>query len=371
MARRARSAIKSTPLSDQLPIYFANPSVSHGLRLHAAGERWAALLKQRDRLVADVRKKRAAVETALTQEHSARQALMAQMAPIMLKFEELRGEVAALLNELLAPGRLSARAQKQVTQVRDSLVDQGLIPPRDGADRPFEQQPGDFPFDDPEESDANFEGSPSSRNPRNGTQERVAPAPQHGQKPGRESLRALFRRLVLAVHPDRAQEQGERERRTEAMKEATRAYEDGDLARLLELEKAWQLGMSAPSNANEQGQRCAELEQTLRELRRQLRELRSELRTVRERMREDMLGGPLDELTASAAEELEDFVRIRDFVRDFRDGKITLKQFAKGPGLLDEDAAMLDIDQLIGEFIEEQRRSAPRPRSRAKAKRRR
>jgi hypothetical protein len=367
MARRARSAIKSTPLPPQPSLDFAKASASPGLRLHAAGERWAALLKQRDRLIADVRKKRAAVEAALTQEQTARQAMVAQMAPIMGQFEELRSEVAAMLNELLVPGRLSARARKQVTEVRDSLVDQGLIPPPDGADWPFEQAP----FDYPEDSEADFEGSASPRDPRNGSQERVAPAPQHGQKPGRESLRTLFRRLVLAVHPDRAQEQGERERRTEAMKEATRAYEDGDLGRLLELEKAWQLGMSAPTNASEQGQRCAELEQTLRELRRQLRELRSELRSVRERMREDMLGGPLEQLTASAEEELKDFERIRDFVRDFRDGKITLKQFIQGPGFFDDDGGMIDIDQLIGEFLEEQRRSAQRQRPRAKGKRRR
>jgi len=61
-------------------------------------------------------------------------------------------------------------------------------------------------------------------------------------------MRDLFRRLATAIHPDKAQDADSQEERTEAMKEVTRAYRDGDLASLIELEKVWLAG-ACPTRA--------------------------------------------------------------------------------------------------------------------------
>lgn len=341
MARRRRVDSASLPLFESAPVT--------GLRLHAVGERLGALLKQREQLLAEVKRKQVELEAVNAQAATAAQEAAAQMAPIISRFEGLRAEIAAVFDELLAPGRLAARARKKVAEVRRSLIAQGLVSPG-AADLADGEGVRGSEFDDGAAFEAgDFDAPPFSEGRRH--EARVAPAPQHGQVPGRDSLRALFKRLALAVHPDRAQHESDRERRTEAMKEATRAYEDGDLARLVELEKAWQNGAQAPASADEDARRCAELEQTLRELNRQSRALTAELRDLRRQLREDLLDEPVEHVIAGAEGELNDLERIRDFARDFRDGKITLAKFLEGPE--PEHDPLIELEEVLGELLRE------------------
>ncbi|WBY02952.1 J domain-containing protein [Ramlibacter tataouinensis] len=50
-----------------------------------------------------------------------------------------------------------------------------------------------------------------------------------------QSLRDVYRRLASALHPDRERDARQRERKTELMQEANRAYAEGNLPALLEL----------------------------------------------------------------------------------------------------------------------------------------
>jgi hypothetical protein len=117
------------------------------------------------------------------------------------------------------------------------------------------------------------------------------------------------------------------------MKELTRAYEDGDLARLLAFEEAWNTAASTPSSDLEQ--RCQHLEQTNRELRAQLRTLDRELRDLRRSPLADL--PPIELIVAAAEAEIEDLEITRDFIRDFRDGKISLRRFVEGPEVMVAD----------------------------------
>src|SRR6478736_2333049 len=122
MARRRPVAPSSLPLFQSAP--------ATGLRLHAAGERLSTLLKQRERLLAEVKRKQAELEAASVRASASAQEVAAQMAPFIGKFDELRAEIGALFDELLAPKRLAARARKKVAEVHRSLIAQGLIPAR-------------------------------------------------------------------------------------------------------------------------------------------------------------------------------------------------------------------------------------------------
>jgi hypothetical protein len=51
-----------------------------------------------------------------------------------------------------------------------------------------------------------------------------------------KSIREVYRKLSMALHPDREQDENERERKTELMKQTNAAYEKKDLLRLLELQ---------------------------------------------------------------------------------------------------------------------------------------
>jgi hypothetical protein len=315
-----------------------------GLALHEAAARAQTLLHQRARLLRDVQKKKLQLERA--QQKVSRDAAEAvtKMAPFVERHDALLSELTALFDELLAAGRLSARAHKQVVKIRRSLELQGVLPPlNDAAD---EDPSGTFDdgADEPWR-ETNARGNASERgNARPGraphsSEPEVAGAKQVGQ--GRRSVRELFRSLARAVHPDQARHETERERRTEVMKEVTRAYEEGDLARLLELESAWQNEQAVSEHADS-FVRCRELERINRELLDQVRQLTREIRDTKRQAFEGSMGLSPDELTEQAERELDKLEEIRDLIRKFRDGKLTLNELARGPrALLSEDELAL------------------------------
>lgn len=152
------------------------------------------------------------------------------------------------------------------------------------------------------------------------------------------------------------------------MKEVTRAYQDGDLARLLELEKAWLAEEKTPVEAHDETERrCANLERTNRELKKQLREMESELRELKysvPALAADQLGlrgkgsaARVEALVAEMQASLDGLHKLRDFVRSFVDGKITLDEFVVGPnvGVSDEedfdDADLADLDAFLADAL--------------------
>jgi len=220
------------------------------------------------------------------------------MAPLIERQRALVSELSALFDELCAAGRLSARAHKQVSKLRRTLEAQGLLSPIGERCDEAREPPREGPFK-PE----------------------VASATQPAR--GRRSLRETFRNLARAVHPDRARHDEERVRRTELMKEVTRAYDDGDLARLLELESAWQ-SQQVLAEVGDSEQRCRELERVNRELLDQVRAVTRELRDIKRDARDDSLGLSPNELAAQAGRELDELAGACELLRRFRDGKINL-----------------------------------------------
>jgi hypothetical protein len=275
------------------------------------------LLRERARLLREAQKQKLRLEQFKQKASRDAQEAVAKMAPLVERHRALVTELSALFNELLAEGRLSARARKQVAKIRRTLEAQGLLSPV-----------GDFADDDDLGSSPDDDAWSHQRRREDTFEPEVASARQPGQQ--QRSLRDIFRNLARAVHPDRAGHDGERARRTEVMKEVTRAYEEGDLARLIELESAWQ-SQQAPTGAEDSEVRCRELERINRELLDQVRELTRELRDIKRDAREASFGLSPDELAEQAGRELDDFEGICEFLRKFRDGKITLAELVRGP----------------------------------------
>lgn len=322
--RRPATSPRETKTVQQAP---------QGLAPHAKTLRVQELLKERSRLLRDVQKKQAQLEKLKEQASRQAQEAHIKMAPIVERQHRLATELEALFEELLSPGRLQARARKQVERLRRVLELQGLLGAYDQDD---EEDAGS---NDEEDLDDFFEreserGSPPPRphaGPRRSAEAppaTVAGASQVGQE--RRSLRDIFRNLARAIHPDQARQDSERERRTELMKQATRAYEDGDLARLVQLESAWQ-SEKALEDTGDPDVRCRELERINRELLTQLREVTRQLRDAKYDLRDATMAYPPDELVELANAELDDMEAICEHVRRFRDGKISLQDLAYGP----------------------------------------
>jgi hypothetical protein len=344
-----------------------------------------ALMREREKLLAKIARKKQGLDkqTAAINElqlHVAR--AQEGMRPLMEQGEKVDHEIHQLFAILLAKGRLKRKDQREVRDLYDELQLQGTLSPDAGGAGHEDDDDDDIfgPPDDPEPCSCG-QCHPPPRSPDD------AAAARRVSPKGASSLRDIFRRLAVAVHPDRSQTDEDRDRRTEAMKEVTRAYQDGDLARLLELEKAW-LAAEAPATAceDETERRCASLERTNRELKKQLRELEAEIRVLKNSapvLAADELGlggkggaARVDSMIAEVQEGITVLLKVRDFVRSFVDGKITLDEFLKGPdggagdnddygydgeddG--DEDLGLEDLHALLSDMVR-QVESKPRRR---------
>ncbi len=303
------------------------PAAPTGLALHEAAARVPLLLRERARLLREIQKKK--LQLSRSKEQSSRDAResVTRISPLMQRHRQLLRALGRVFAELLSEGRLATRARKQVEKLRRSLELRGVLPPVD--ERPEEDEPGDdSAADEPHQHDRARETPPprkaDRREPQGWTQEpQVASAKQVGQT--RRSLRELFRALARAIHPDQTRNEADRLQRTELMKELTRAYEDGDLARLIELEAAWQ-GSQALDGTGDAALRCRELEGFNRELLKQVRQLTRELRDAKRDARDESRGLAPEELVERARLELAALAELCSWLERFRDGKMTLSE---------------------------------------------
>ncbi|MDF3069147.1 MAG: heat shock protein DnaJ-like protein [Polyangiaceae bacterium] len=318
MARRRSKAAVSAEVS------------ASTLAPHAAQARAEELAKERARLLREVQKKQRQLEQVKQSARDLAERAVGRMAPILERQRKLAHELSALFDELLAGARISARARKQLERLRRSLELQGVLEPRYAEDEDDEETDGDAPFE--RGTSGSSRGGPSRDDSRpsagSHAPREVAGARQVGQQ--RRSLRDIFRSLARAIHPDQARQEDERERRTEVMKQVTRAYEDGDLARLIELESAWQ-SEQAVTGSGDSEERCRELERLNRELLDQLREVTRQLRDAKRELAESELSYPPEDIVELAHLELDDVEGICELLRSFRDGRISISDLTDGP----------------------------------------
>jgi len=336
-------------------------------------ERLLGLLRQHERLLGDVRRKRNAFQRAQEEVERVAAEVNRRLDPVFEESRRIDAELHALFGELLQGGRLAKRARRAVARFYAELRRRGVLSKGPGgaaASAPDDPSP-DFEDDHPDDGDRNgAAGGPRSSRPRGAA---TADVPAAAPPSANPTLRGLFLRLARALHPDRVQDAREQAARTETMKEINRAYREGDVARLAELErlvtaKGGFAGANGKRGAGEPGPdlgqagddvdgqgvdaRCAALEQTNQALRDQLNMLRRDLRALREsgmgRLATDIehhrargaKGDPFAEVEADAADEAQRYRAFRDHVRAFRDGSIALEDLLMGPleGLDDEDA---------------------------------
>lgn len=302
------------------------------IELADSSRRRVALLRKRKELLRKIRHKQALLRRLEVEQERARSWLAEHVAPIWDDCRRVNDEVLAAFDALLASGH-SKRARRSVRDVYRALLARGILTPREEPSSPETSLDADEACDDrPENS------------------------------PGNEAeLRARFRRVALALHPDRVQEEGEKERRTELMKDVTRAFESRDLAGLLRIEQSF---------AEPGGDRGGARETDVAVLVRLVEELTTQLAAVRKRCQEleddsvlqfyedasaqETRGGRtgLDRLVATARADLDELTRVRDVVLSFVRKEITLEQFLLGP-TFQFDGAEFDLDDLVRSSLAE------------------
>jgi hypothetical protein len=312
----------------------------------------------------EITKKRATRELAEDQARDAASAIAAKVVPLREAFSETLRELKSLFRSLL--GEDSHLNKRDRARVRRFYA--RLLP--DLADEPDNEPSG---------AD-NVDGEPSSH------WGHEAPRADDGSESGYSAskpseknaglLRSLFRKLAVALHPDKVQDEKERETLTRVMKEVTHAYESGDVARLVEIDRTWLAQTPVPDRESDIARRVADLLSANKELRRQLRALTAEVKEIKASVPgmqpRRRRGGParseLEEMFEQMDQELGELRKLRDFAQRFADGEINITEFLLGPELLhaeDDDP----FDQMLAEVLDAMA-SAPRERKPPDARRR-
>ena len=299
-----------------------------GLALHAAAARVGVLLKERERLLREVSRRKRLIEQARAKAERDGNEVATKLGPLFLRHQTLVRELTDLFDALLREPR-PTRARNVIGKLRASLVFKGVLEPIAETDTETETDP-------------ETETEPATDSSHRHQHRRSASAPPAflsapQPSPERRPLREIFRTLARALHPDQARTDAERSRRTEVMKEITLAYGRGDLARLLELESEWQATQAPAPAGNESNAdalaRCQELERTNRELLKQIRQLTRELKDAKNDARHASPRS-LARTATTAARELEQLEALCELVREFKSGNRSLTELGLGEFLI-------------------------------------
>jgi hypothetical protein len=271
-------------------------------------------------------------------------AIAQRIAPLRQKILELDRQIHDVFKEIFAGRKLGKKSRKDIESVYYHLQADGLISPQ-------ELSSGSKTFGDAEDEEEWRDDEGQSR-----FMEDIA-------KPDRDDLkkiRHLFLRLADRFHPDKVTDEVEKAFRTEVMKEINLAYQDGDLARLLEIEQQQELeALIDRDSSDDLTRHCAKVESENSFLKEQLATLKQQLKHTKKTQQGEMTavfkritkygGDPIGEALCEFEAHVEVVAQIHQFVIDFRDRRITIQEFLRSP--VDLMQQQMTEEDLMLEFL--------------------
>ncbi|MDB9436151.1 J domain-containing protein [Dolichospermum lemmermannii CS-548] len=343
MARKTKTASSTT----------VTPLALSDLHLQLAG-----LEKEHQSLLKQIKKKRTELNNFVEKMRSLATEVFHRVSPNMKTMAELDAEIHALFAEILTTKKMGKQTQKNIQSLYRSLQMGGII-----SYKPIEEED-----DDDEELDELFEDNDSQENHQRRRQfweaEQDSESPTVARTDESRKIRQTFLRLAEIFHPDKVKDNETQMTHTEIMKEINKAYQDGDLARLLEIERKYEVGETIDNNSEDDlSRRCRNIEQHNQILKNQYEKLKQELRLAKNTPEGSMVadykkaakqGIDCIELMLETIQSQTKIVaEIRDFVQDFKDKKITIKEFLAGPESLrsvQEDMMEELLERMMEEF---------------------
>ncbi|MEO1429703.1 MAG: J domain-containing protein [Cyanobacteria bacterium J06633_8] len=339
-------------------------SSATSLALSSLHIRLETLEKEHQWLLKQIKKKRTEQKNFLEQMRSVAIEVHSRCTPCFQKMAALDDEIHSLFDEILTTRKLGKQTRKNIEQVYRSLQVAGIISVKlnmtedddiDDIEEDFfvGEEENDF-FNNPEQHGREYDDS----HRYNAEQQDFSPINKTGES---KKIRQTFLRLAEIFHPDKVTDSDIQMRHTEIMKEINKAYQEGDLARLLEIEKLHQVEESFSINSEDDlTRKCNKLEQHNEFLKSQYENLKSELRMAKNTNEGQMVSGyrkavkegidPIAETVEQVESEIEVISSICNFIKDFRDKKITIKDFLAGPPVLQQRNQEI-IDELFEEMF--------------------
>lgn len=293
------------------------------------------LEREHKRLLGTIARKRARLEENEARAQRAGEALGSRLSAVRSRVVELSEGIRGLFAKFLSDSRqMSHRQRRQLEGFLAELEQELLLPSELDPEPDDSSEPRGRRRSHPSGFDAEEEVTDEGAVGGGGGYSAPKPDPQK-----QASLKTLFRKLALKLHPDHAMSDADRVERTEIFQEVTRAYESGDVARLLEIEQRWTAVAALESDAQLEA-RVAHLTQANGELRRQLRMLQKEDRDVRRstpgEVSSDGAFAPnaeVDGLLRQYEEHSEVLERVHAFCVAYDAKQMPLSEFLRGPDL--------------------------------------
>jgi uncharacterized protein YukE len=346
MPRKASSSSRTRPKTASLALS----------ELHI---RLAVLEKEHQRLLKQIKKKRTELKNFVEQMRSLATEVFHRGIPSLQKIADLDLEIHSLFDEILTKRKLGKQTQKKIEEVYYNLQFSGIISPKRNQPQDDPELDELFESDEPEDE---YSIPPHEGERQQEEQLESENLSTHRTEESRK-IRQTFLRLAEIFHPDMVTDTETQMRHTEIMKEINKAYKEGDLARLLEIEQQHEVGELIDDNSEDDVTRkCKRIEQHNELLKRQYENLKRELRQVKRTPEGAMVSDyrkgvkqgadPMGEMLEEVEHQIEMIAQIRDFVQDFKQQKITIKEFLSGPPILHQMRQDM-MDELFEQMFEE------------------
>ncbi|NET70702.1 MAG: J domain-containing protein [Sphaerospermopsis sp. SIO1G2] len=317
-----------------------------------------SLEKDHQSLLKKIKKKRTELNNFVEKMRSLATEMFQKMQPSLEKRSALDQEIHHLFDEIFKTRKFGKTTSKKIQSLYMSLQMEGIISPKSSSEE-----------DDDSELDELFENSEPSNQDHNQKHyeywhvDNESETPSAPRTEDSKKIRQTFLKLAEIFHPDKVRDNETHKSHTEIMKEINKAYQEGDLARLLEIERKHEVGDNIDNNSEDDlSQRCKKLEQQNEILQNQYDKLKAELRLAKNtpegamvaefRKAEKQGFKPFDFMLKTLDMQINIIREVRDFVKDFKDKKITIKDFLAGPESLQDDEDEI-MESLLEELMEE------------------
>jgi hypothetical protein len=321
-----------------------------------------ALEKEHKWLLKHIKRKRTELKNFVEQMRSLATEIFQRSVPSFKKQADLDQEIHSLFDEIFSKRKFGKQTKKEIEGIYLHLQLMGIISPKpDNSKEATENEP----FEN-NEQEPDFFGSSQQHHHQDRQAQHEPEFCVGGRNDESRKIRQTFLRLAEIFHPDKAVDKSTQISHTEIMKEINKAYQEGDLARLLEIEQQHQAGESIDRNSQDDlTRKCTHLEQQNEFLKTQYETLKRELAGVKHTPEGMMVSScrkavkvgidPIAQMIEQVESEIKVIIDLRNFIKDFRDQKITIKEFLQGPVAFrktDEEMAEDFLKEMFGDLGE-------------------
>lgn len=310
------------------------------------------LERDNQKLIGKIEKKRTELNNLIDRIREISVEVSHRTAPILQQLLEFDRKMHTVFAEIFAGRKLGKQTLKKIIAVYENLQASGLITPQPQVAKSVQK---------PIESDEDPDGSSWDWGEGHSTSNYQDDTPKL-DRDELKKIRQLFLRLAEVFHPDKVADDTLRAYHTEVMQEINEAYQSGDLAKLLAIEKKHQMGeIIDRDNQDELARRCTRIEQENEFLKNQFEQIKLELRLSKNTPQGAMVAeyrklskagfDPVGEAIAQTELQVKTVAEVYQFVLDFRDRRITIKEFMEGPRSFEEIYDEDDDDDFYLSFM--------------------